>query len=300
MSPRLVAMLQAVFVTVIWSASWVLIKIGLEGIPPVTFAGLRYMLAFLCLLLIVLRSPAIRAQISGLTRQQWRNLIALGIVYYAIAQGAQFAALMFLPAVMLSLILNFTPIAVAFFGFIALNERPTMQQIVGIAVFMVGVMLYFSVQGIPEAQFIGIVIAVVCMLNNSIGGVMSRAINKQKTLLPLTVTLISMGAGAPLMLAFGLATEGIPVLEINHWLIILWLAVVHTALTFVLWNDALRHLTAVEASLINSLMLVFIAVLAWGILREPLTVPHVIALAIAAIGIILVQVRLRLPIRRVA
>jgi len=39
---HLIPALQALFVTFLWSSSWVLIKFGLEEIPPLTFAGLRY------------------------------------------------------------------------------------------------------------------------------------------------------------------------------------------------------------------------------------------------------------------
>jgi drug/metabolite transporter (DMT)-like permease len=47
---HLQAVLQVLFVTFLWSTSWFLIKIGLEDIPALPFAGLRYTLAFLCLL----------------------------------------------------------------------------------------------------------------------------------------------------------------------------------------------------------------------------------------------------------
>ncbi|HKZ55913.1 MAG TPA: DMT family transporter [Anaerolineales bacterium] len=49
-SPHLSAVFQALFVTFLWSTSWVLIKWGLDEIPPLIFAGLRYGLGFLCLL----------------------------------------------------------------------------------------------------------------------------------------------------------------------------------------------------------------------------------------------------------
>ena len=48
-SPRLLAILQAVFVTFLWSTSWILIKWNIDEIPPLTFAGLRYSLAFVFL-----------------------------------------------------------------------------------------------------------------------------------------------------------------------------------------------------------------------------------------------------------
>ena len=95
------------------------------------------------------------------------------------------------------------------------------------------------------------------------------------------------------MLAFGLIVEGLPSLTLTHWAIIAWLAVVHTALTFVTWNRVLRVLTAVEASVVNNLMLVFIAVLAWVFLGETITTQGAVGLVFATVGIFLVQVRLR-------
>ena len=44
------AVLQGLLVAFLWSTSWVLIKWGLVAIPALTFAGLRYTLAWLCLL----------------------------------------------------------------------------------------------------------------------------------------------------------------------------------------------------------------------------------------------------------
>jgi hypothetical protein len=42
-SRQVVAILQAVFVTILWASSWVLIKFGLRAhLPALTFAGLRY------------------------------------------------------------------------------------------------------------------------------------------------------------------------------------------------------------------------------------------------------------------
>ena len=41
LSPQFKAVLQALFVTFLWSTSWVFIKFGLVDIPALTFAGLR-------------------------------------------------------------------------------------------------------------------------------------------------------------------------------------------------------------------------------------------------------------------
>ena len=47
---HILSILQALFVTFLWSTSFIIIKWGLVEIPPIIFAGLRYFLAFLCFL----------------------------------------------------------------------------------------------------------------------------------------------------------------------------------------------------------------------------------------------------------
>ena len=85
-TPRVRAVLQALFVTFLWSTSWVFIKFGLDDIPPLTFAGLRYFLAFLALIPFTLRSDA-ATPLRRLSGRDWLGLIGLGLLYYAVTQG---------------------------------------------------------------------------------------------------------------------------------------------------------------------------------------------------------------------
>jgi drug/metabolite transporter (DMT)-like permease len=82
-----------------------------------------------------------------------------------------------------------------------------------------------------------------------------------------------------------------PVLNIQGWLIVGWLAAINTALAFTLWNTALRELKAVEANTINNTMLIQIALLAAIFLSEPLSLRQWLAIAVVAIGVWLVQLR---------
>ncbi|MBT8380836.1 MAG: EamA family transporter, partial [Ignavibacteria bacterium] len=52
-----------------------------------------------------------------------------------------------------------------------------------------------------------------------------------------------------------------------------------------------RTLTAMESSIINGTMLIQIAVLAWIFLGEGISIQEVIGMAIAAVGAVLVQLR---------
>jgi len=71
---HLKAILLALLVTFLWSTSFVIIKIGLAEIPPLTFAGLRYTIAFICLLPFVFTKNN-KSVIKNLEKKDWIKLI---------------------------------------------------------------------------------------------------------------------------------------------------------------------------------------------------------------------------------
>ncbi|MEL7672423.1 MAG: DMT family transporter [Chloroflexota bacterium] len=289
-SSHMRAVLQALFVTLLWSSSWVLIKQGLEDIHALTFAGLRYTLAFVCLLPLAARRGDLRT-LRTLSRRDWRTLAALGLVYYTVTQGAQFLGLERLPAVTTSLLLSFSPVMVALLGIVLLGERITGAQWGGIALYLAGVLVYFYPVNIPAREVAGLVIVLVGVLANAIAAVMGRSINRRRTLSPLAVTVASMGVGSLALLAAGATTGGVPALGAQSWAIIIFLAVVNTAFAFTLWNHTQRTLSAIETSVINNTMLIQIAILAWISLGERLGARAIFGLALAAAGTLIVQLR---------
>ncbi len=289
-SAHTTAVLQALFVTFLWSTSWVLIKFGLQDIPALTFAGLRYFLAFLVLLPFFFRSGQARAA-RHITRRDLGLLILLGLLFYTITQGSQFVALDLIPATNFSVLLNGTALIVAILGILLLHEYLTRRQWGGMVVFLAGVALFFFPYRFPPGAALGYLVAVVHILATSFSSILGREINRQRTLPPLTITAVSMGIGSIVLLGTGLALEPAPRLNLQSWLIVIWLAVVNTAFAFTLWNHTLRTLTATESSVINNTMLIQIALLAWIFLGEALTPLQIGALALVALGALLVQLR---------
>lgn len=290
MNHRTRALIQALIVVVIWSASWVLIKIGLEDMRPLTFAGLRYAVASVILCALAARSAPTRAAIRAFSGRDWVLMVVLGIVWYAVAQGAQFAALETLPSVTLSLLLTFTPVLVLLFAALTLGERPTWLQGVGVVLFLAGAVVYFGLE-LPAAQSEGLLIGLVCLVSNAASGVLSRYANRGGKMPVLALTTVSMTIGSVFLLGAGLLTDPNPTLSAQSLVIIIWLGSVHTALTYILWNLSLQHLTALESSVIGNLMLAFIAALAWIFLGEALNEREIIGLVIATVGIMAVQLR---------
>lgn len=291
-SSRVNAILQAIFVTVLWASSWILIKFGLRSdLPPVTFAGLRYSMAWLCLLPFVFFQRERLSEFRRLSRKDWSGLVILGLVYYTLTQGSQFLSLAYLPAAMVSLLLNLTPVAVGFAAILFLNERPTILQWFGIGLATLGVGLFFLPVALPQAQVTGMIIALIGVLTNAGSSLLGREINRSGRLSPLLITFISMGIGSVLLLAAGAATQGFGSMSWQEWGIIAWLAVINTAFAFTLWNHTLRTLSAVESSVINSLMMPQIAILAYVFLDEALTTKEIWGLVLVGLGVLVVQLK---------
>jgi len=64
----------------IWSTTWIFIKIGLEDLPPIAFSGARFTLSVLILVAIILiqRVPMPK------TSAQWKLLALTGVLQFSI------------------------------------------------------------------------------------------------------------------------------------------------------------------------------------------------------------------------
>jgi len=286
------AILLALLVTFLWSTSFILIKWGLVEIPPLTYAGLRYSLAFLCLLPFAFTKKN-KAVIKTLNRNDWLKLSLYGLLFIAFTQGAMFMGLQLLPAVTVSLWLNFTPIVVAVMAIIFLREYPTILQWGGAILFIVGIVTYFFPISLSESQGLGLIVMTVGVFTNSSSAVLGRDINRSGKLNPFVVTVISMGVGSIVLLVVGIVLQGLPPISMQNIIYLLWLAVINTAIAFVIWNYTLRTLTAMESSIINGTMLIQIAILAWLFLGEGISLQEILGMAVAAAGAVLVQLRKR-------
>ena len=292
LSDQITAILLALFVTFLWSTSFVIIKLGLKEIPPLVFAGLRYFIAFV-ILLPFLFTKKNKVIVKTLNRKDWINLTLLGILFYTFTQGTQFIGLSLLPAVTVSLWLNFTPLIVAVLAIFLIKEIPTVLQIFGVVLFITGILTYFSPVNLSSNQSAGLIVMTVGVFANAASAVLGRSVNRKSHLTPIVITVISMGIGSIILLSVGITIQGFPIINLENIFYLLWLAIVNTALAMTIWNYTLRTLTAMESSIINGTMLIQIAVLAWIFLGEDISFKEIIGMLIASSGAVLVQLKFK-------
>lgn len=188
---RTAAALLALFVTVLWSSSWVLIRVGLDDdLPPLTFAGLRYALASSILIGWTYGSRR-RAPVSvRLDQTTWRHLVLLGLLMYALTQGAQFVAIDSQPAATTSLLLATTPLVVALSSAALLGEPTSWAQRAGGAVIVTGAAVYFA--GDLGATAIGLIASSVQLAANAGAALLGRSVNRSERLPAHVVTTVSI------------------------------------------------------------------------------------------------------------
>lgn len=278
------ALLMGLLVTFLWSTSYVLVKIGLQEVPPLTFAAYRYMIASTALFILTVFTGGLGA----VTPRDLPKLVFLGLTGYSVAQGLQYVGLYYLPAVTVTFILNFTPIWVLLLTRILFRELPVPSQLGGMLLTLLGAYLFFRVP-LSGTDLRGIVLTLLSGCGWATYMVSIRAFLQQHRLTPLPVTSFSMFFGAIPLLALALLIEGPVAVSLSKWAIIVWLSLVNTAVAFVLWNHVLKRIRAFELSILQNTMLIQIGILAFTFLGEDLTAMKIIAMAMVFLGVLVVQ-----------
>jgi len=257
--------------TLIWGTTWAAIRIGLEGIPPVTGIALRFFLAGL-VLLVVARLRGLRLGGSVLERRFWVfNTLATFIIPYGIIYWAE----QWVPSGLASVLFSTFPLWVVLFGrWILPAERPGPARLAGVVLGFLGVAVIFSEDftrlGGSEVRLPAAALLLGAAISAG-GSVVIRRWGHELspfslTAVPMLLTGIVAG-GLAAVVERGREVEWTP-MTVGATL---YLALFGSAVTFTLYFWLLARHSAVTASLVAytaPMVAVAVGVLA---LSEPLT-----------------------------
>lgn len=286
---RWLAIAESLLANTIWASTFVLVKIGLNDLGPLTLGGLRYFAGFLLLLPLMVPQPSGYRRIS---RSLWIRLIILGLSAYTLGNGALFTGLKYMSATTGSFEMSLMPLLVLGVGIFWLREIPTAIQVVGILIVIAGSALFFS-PGLSLGAPLGLVIVGVGLVGITLSGILGREVARERQLDTLLLTAIPLAFGGGLLLVLGLLAEGSPRFTGTALIVVIWLAVVNTALAYLLYNHSLQTLTAFEVNIMMNLTPLATAGLAWLLLGERLEEVQIVGMVVVIAGVGLVQWRRR-------
>lgn len=226
-------------------------------------------------------------------------LIALGsgVIGIAIADTLYFRALNQLGAGRMGVLGNFYSPAVIVLSVLFLDERLTLMQFIGFGLVSLGVFLVAERRaddlGGGRALLKGLAIGLVAILLMAVAIVMVKRTLEAQPL--LWVTALRMGGAVAGLWLVALLLRGrestlLPPLASVPWRKLLLAAFVGQFLSMVFWLGGYKFTSASVAAILNESSSVFILLLAWAWLKEPLSRRAMagVALTIAGVGCMLI------------
>ena len=278
-------MAEAVLANAIWASTFVFVKLALAEIGPLTIAGLRYFGGFLLLAPLVARRGAVRS----LPRTAWLRFLFIGLAGYTVGNGALFWGLQHMPSTTGSLMISLTPLPVLGLSIFWLGEKARRGQIVGLIACIAGSVLFLVPGAGSAGEPIGIGLGVVALFSFATFGALGREAARRREVDTLSLTALPLALGGGLLLLLALPLEGAPNFSAQGWAIVLWLAAVNTVLAYLLYNHALKTLTALEMNVLLNLGPIGTALIAWPLLGERLTTQQLAGMIMVVLGVIAVQ-----------
>ncbi|WP_037008504.1 EamA family transporter [Pseudomonas sp. RL] len=233
--------LLALVVIAVWGLNFVVIKIGLQGVPPLLLGALRFLLVLFPAIFFIPRP-----------RLPWRWLLAYGMtislgqfafLFYAMSAG--------MPAGLASLVLQAQAFFTLLFAVPLLGERVRAGQLLGLLVAAAGLTLIGLRSG-PGMTLAGFALTLCAASMWALGNIVTRRIGKVDIL-----GLVVWGALVPPLpfLALSLWLEGPATLEramlgldLQSLLAIVYLAFAATMLGYGLWGRLLSRYPASQVA----------------------------------------------------
>lgn len=259
--------------------------VTLHWIPaeePLTAAALRALPAGLLLLLVRRRLP------HG--AWWWRSLVLGALNCSGFFVLVYFAAKL-LPTSIAAMLMSLSPIAMMLIAWGLVSERPTVRRLLGAVMGLMGVVLLMAAS-VGAIDGWGVVASVAGMSMYALGSVLAKRWSGQVDSIALSSWQLT--AGGLLLVPFAFAIEGVPgALPGSAVLGYAYLALIPTALAFVCWFGALRHLTAGQVGLLGLLNPVTGVLLGVVLGGELLTPWQWLGIGIVLAGITIGQTRAR-------
>ena len=190
----------------LWSGTFLFIRVGVQHVPPLTFAWLRLLIAFVVLATIAAATRGFR----GVTRRDVLHVTGAGILLLGVNYGLTYWGAQFVPSGLVAILQSSTPVLALLMGWALGAEAVTLRKSLALAAGVAGIVLTF--RGEARAPGANRLLGAVAVTSGSLCVAAAYVWLKRAGghVPPLTVTALQCLAGLiPLMMA-ALMLEGHP------------------------------------------------------------------------------------------
>ena len=269
----------------IWGSTWLAIRIGLESIPPIFSAGLRFSLASIFIFILM--------QIRGIKLQTDKTSIILylvmGFFSFVVPFALVYWAEQFVPSGMAAVLFAVYPFFVVIFSYFSISKDSIdIYKISGVVLGFVGIVIIFSdsfggditdyLLGMISIVISGIMQAEIVVLIKKYGHHLNS----------LSMNFIPMLIAGFSMLFIGLVLEDLTnfSLKLNAALSIIYLGFFGSVVTFTSYYWLLKKINIVILSLMAFITPIVALILGFFVYDEQLSTRHFIGSSLVLIGLL--------------
>ncbi|MGB7296705.1 MAG: EamA family transporter [Candidatus Aminicenantales bacterium] len=219
-------------ICLIWGTTFLVIKIGLEDLPPFLAVGLRFLMAGLVLSFYLLLAQDRVALPKG--RENLKFIISLTLLNYLVPYALVYWGEQFISSGLTSVIFATLPLNIIFISTVLFRDKPSLWDVGGVVLGLAGIVVIFSEAVFHHSGFHiqGMIAVYLCSLSQAAIAIILK--RSRIPYQPLEVNLVPFLASGVLITGLSLVSEQGRDVQIT-WsavLSVIYLSVFGTVLAF--------------------------------------------------------------------
>lgn len=277
-------------VGIIWGTTFLGIRVAVETIPPWFVTSIRQGLAGIIMMIILL----FKKELKWIGWENLKHQLVPSILMVVIANGFTTIAEQTLPSGLASVISALSPILI-FLGSILFGlQKMSLKGFVGVIIGFSGVVLIFKdgLGSFLDADYRnGIIFMGFAILAWATGTIyLKNNTSKSNNIILNLFYQFTAASCIQLVLAFVFS----PNPDVNSWSLIsifaaLYLSIFGSVIAFFSYNYALKHVTAVQVSILSYINTIIAVFLGWLLLNEKITIDFIIATILIILGVFIIN-----------
>lgn len=262
---------MAITACFLWSTPFVGIKIGLQYMSPLQFAGIRF---FLAGVLIMLFFGKYKTYLRCV-RKHFRYVLGIGLLQTTFMYSLFYTGLNMVPGAVGAMVIGSGPLFAAIVAHFAMhNDKMNVRTTTGIMLGLAGIVIInLGRQATGLGNTLEIVGVLLLIFNNMVSGIANVIVVKNKREIPMLVlSSAQLGIGGFLLFLISIPIEGFQLnraFPTEFWISLSWLSFLSAA-AFALWFTLLKR-PGMKISYLNTwkfIIPVLGAVFSWLILPD--------------------------------
>lgn len=286
-----VATFAALGAQIIFGFSFMFTKIALEFASPMTVIAGRYMVAFICLTVVMLAG---RIKIS-IGKNIWK-LILMSLFQPLLYFVFESYGIMYTTSSFSAIMISMIPVVAMLVGIFALNEVPSSIQCMFAVLSVIGVVVVSLVgKSDGTVTFTGIVLLLGAVFSSVAYNVSSRKISSEFTVFERTYAMTVIGTISFFLLAlidneYKIGNLIEPFKFTDYSFAVVYLGVFSSVVAFLLLNFANTYLPVVKTTVFSNITTVVSVIAGMIFLDEKIYPSTIAAVLMILIGVIGVQI----------